>query len=218
MQSKMCAPKVITPELHQRKHIPIKHLANSAAILQYPETWFDLVRPGLMIYGIYPAEHLKHVVPLKFPLTIKTKIIQIRSFEKGSSISSGRTFICPDRRQIAVMQVGYTDGFSRLLSNRTKVLVKGKPTLLIGTVCMDLCMIDVTDIPDVKVGDEVILLGGEKGGSMVEKLSAIQGTIPYEIISTLGRRVKRVYREKNRFRRGLANSFYSRKKRGISNE
>ena len=192
-------------------HIPVKHMANSAAILQYPEAWFGLVRPGLMIYGIYPARHLKSILPLRFPLTVKTKIIQIRFFEKGSSISYGRTFICPDRRQIAVMQVGYTDGFSRLLSNRTKVLVKGKPAPLIGAVCMDLCMIDITDIPDVKVGDEVILLGGENGDIMVEKLASLQGTIPYEIISTLGRRVKRVYREEKLFHRGSASSFYSRK-------
>ena len=175
-------------------HIPVKHMANSAAILQYPEAWFGLVRPGLMIYGIYPARHLKSILSLRFPLTIKTKIIQIRSLEKGDSISYGRTFICPDSRRIAVMQIGYADGLSRILSNRIKVLVNNKPAPVVGTICMDLCMIDVTKITDAQVGDEVILLGGENGGIMVEKLASLQGTIPYEIISTLGRRIRRVYR------------------------
>ena len=173
--------------------IPIKHLANSAAILQYPEAWFDLVRPGLMVYGIYPAGHLQHILPLQFPLTVKTRVIQIRSFEKGESISYGRTFICRDHRRIAIIPVGYADGFSRVLSNRVEVLVRNKLAPVVGAICMDMCMIDVTHIPEVKVEDEVILIGEVNGSYMVEKLAALMGTISYEVLSCLGRRVKRIY-------------------------
>jgi len=194
----------ILKALDQKKiTIPIKHLANSAAILQYPQTWFDMVRPGLIIYGIYPAKHLKGVIPLQFPLTIKSKIIQIRSFEKGESISYGRTFICPNRRRIGILQVGYTDGFSRVLSNRVKVLVKDKLAPVLGNICMDLCMIDITDIPEAEIDGDVILVGGENGASMVEELAALKGTIPYEILSSLGQRVKRVYQGENRFQQKI---------------
>ena len=196
----------ILEALDQKKiTIPIKHLANSAAILQYPQSWFDMVRPGLIIYGIYPAKHLKGVIPLQFPLTIKSKIIQIRSFEKGESISYGRTFICPNHRRIAVLQVGYTDGFSRVLSNRVKVLVKNKLAPVLGNICMDMCMVDVTDIPEAEIDDDVILVGGENGASMVEELAALKGTIPYEVLSSLGQRVKRVYQWENRFQQKIKN-------------
>jgi len=176
-------------------HVPVRHLANSAAILQYPETWFDMVRPGLMTYGIYPAEHLRQVVSLQFPLSIRTRIIQIRLFDQGESISYGRSFICPECKWIAVMQVGYADGLSRVLSNRAKVMVRGKSAPVVGNICMDTCMIDVTHIPEAEVGDEVVLVGGKEGASMLEELARLMGTISYEVLSTLGHRVKRVYQE-----------------------
>ncbi|MGA1875095.1 MAG: alanine racemase [bacterium] len=185
-------------ELEERGiHIPIKHLANSAAILQYPETWFDMVRPGLMIYGIYPSEHLQGTISLQFPLTVKTRIIQIRSFCRGESISYGRTFICPGHRRIAVIPVGYADGFSRILSNRVEVLVRDKMAPVVGTICMDMCMIDITHIPEAGAGDEVILVGGETGRQMVERMASLMGTIPYEILSSFGRRVRRIYAGEN---------------------
>ncbi|MDY6834871.1 MAG: alanine racemase [Chloroflexota bacterium] len=174
-------------------HVPVRHLANSAAILQYPETWFDMVRPGLMTYGIYPAEHLNQVVSLQFPLSIRTRITQIRLFDQGESISYGRSFICPECRRIAVIQVGYADGLSRVLSNRAKVMVRDKFAPVVGNICMDTCMIDVTHIPEAEVGDEVVLVGGKEGSSMVEELARLMGTISYEVLSTLGHRVKRVY-------------------------
>lgn len=184
----------ILEALEQRNiTIPIKHLANSAAILQYPDTWFDLVRPGLMVYGMYPAKHLQHIISLQFPLTVKTRILQIRTFNKGETISYGRTFTCSGHRRVAVIPVGYADGFSRVLSNRAEVLVRNKSAPIVGTICMDMCMIDVTHIPEVKLEDEVILVGGENGRYMVEKLAALMGTISYEVLSCFGRRARRIY-------------------------
>lgn len=174
-------------------NIPIKHLANSAAILQYPSTWFDMVRPGLMVYGICPAEHLKHRIILRFPLTIKTWILQIRTFEKGESISYGRSFICPEHRKIATIPVGYADGLSRVLSNKAEVLINNAFAPIVGSICMDMCMIDVTHIQGVNIGDEVILIGGKQGDQMVKRLAELMGTISYEILTSFGRRVRRVY-------------------------
>ena len=184
----------ILEALEQRNiTIPIKHLANSAAVLQYPDTWFDLVRPGLMVYGMYPAKHLQHIISLQFPLTIKTRILQIRTFKKGETISYGRTFTCSGHRRIAVIPVGYADGFSRVLSNRAEVLVRNKPAPIVGAIGMDMCMIDVTHIPEVKLEDEVILVGGENGRYMVEKLASLMSTISYEVLSCFGCRVRRIY-------------------------
>jgi len=187
--------RTILAELERRNiHIPIKHMANSGAILQYPESWFDMVRPGLLIYGLYPAPHLAGVIPLRFPLTVKTRIMQIHQFEAGDSISYGRTFICQEPRRIAAIPVGYADGFSRVCSNRAEVKVRGRKAQVVGTICMDMCMIDVTDIPQVQVGDEVILLGGqEEGGASVERLAELMGTISYEVLCSFGRRARRVY-------------------------
>jgi len=185
----------ILEALEQRNiTIPFKHLANSAAILQYPDTWFDLVRPGLMVYGMYPAKHLQHIISLQFPLTIKTRILQIRTFNKGETISYGRTFTCSGCRRIAIIPVGYADGFSRSLSNRAEVLVRNKSASIVGTICMDMCMIDVTHISEATLEDEVILVGGENGRYTVEKLAALMGTISYEVLSCFGRRVRRIYR------------------------
>jgi len=187
----------ILAELDRRNiHIPVRHMANSAAILQYPQTWFDMVRPGLMVYGLYPAAHLEQVIPLQFPLTIKTQIMQIHQTMKGDSISYGRTFVCQEPRRIASIPLGYADGFSRVLSNRADVLVSGQSARVVGTICMDMCMIDITHIPGVEVADEVILLGGEKGRFMLEKLAELSGTISYEVLCSFGRRAERVYVEK----------------------
>jgi len=184
----------ILAELDRRNiHIPIRHMANSAAILQYPQSWFDMVRPGLMVYGLYPARHLEHVIPLQFPLTIKTHIMQIHQTMEGDSISYGRTYICQEQKVIASIPLGYADGFSRVLSNRAEVLVKGQGARVVGTICMDMCMIDITHIPGVQVGDEVTLLGGEKGRFMLEKLADLSGTISYEVLCSLGRRAERIY-------------------------
>ncbi|MEW5802419.1 MAG: alanine racemase [bacterium] len=183
-------------------HILIKHMANSAALLQYPQTWYDLVRPGLMIYGIYPASHLKDHIRLQFPLTLKTRIMQIRHMMEGDSISYGRTYTCQEQKRIAAVAVGYADGFGRVLSNRAGVLVKGCEARVVGTICMDISMIDITHIAGVEVQDEVILLGGEEGGLMVEKLAEQLGTISYEVLCSFGRRAERVYFDHDESERG----------------
>jgi len=192
--------EAVLAELDRRNiHIPIRHMANSAAILQYPQSWFDLVRPGLIVYGLYPAKHLEHVIPLQFPLTIKTQVMQIHQRMEGESVSYGRTFICQEQKRIASIPVGYADGFSRVLSNRADVLVKGQSARVVGTICMDMCLIDVTHIPGVEAADEVILLGGEERGRlMLEKLADLSGTISYEILCSFGRRAERVYLDNGR--------------------
>lgn len=174
-------------------HIPIRHLANSGAILQYPQTWFDMVRPGLMTYGLYPAKHLMDVIPLQFPLAVKTRILQIHELMEGDSISYGRTYICREPRRIAAIPVGYADGLGRVCSNKADFLVRGHKVRVVGTICMDLCMIDITQVPGAEVGDEVILLGGEEGQASVEQLAGLMGTISYEVLCSFGRRARREY-------------------------
>lgn len=177
----------------QNIHIPIKHLANSGAIMQYPQTWFDMVRPGLMTYGLYPAKHLTRVVPLQFPLAVKTRILQVHYLMEGDSISYGRSFICRECKRIAAIPVGYADGLGRVCSNKADFVVRGHKVRVVGTICMDMCMIDITQVPGAEVGDEVILLGGDEGQASVEQLAELMGTISYEVLCSFGRRARRTY-------------------------
>jgi alanine racemase len=170
--------------------IPKRHMANSAAILDLPESYFDLVRPGIMIYGLYPSTEVSHSIELKPAMTFMTKVTFVKRVPPGSPLSYGRTFITEKETLVATLPVGYADGYSRLLSGRGEVLIKGYRAPLIGRVCMDMCMIDASGVENVTPGDEVILFGE---GLAVEEVAEKIGTINYEVVCAVGKRVPRVY-------------------------
>lgn len=177
-------------------HIPIKHVANSAALIQFPEMHLDMVRPGIILYGMYPSDYVdKSRINLKPAMTLKANIILVKNVEKGTSISYGRTFTTKRDSKIATIPIGYADGYSRRLSNKGKVLVNGQVAPIVGRICMDQCMIDVTDLTgDVKVGDEVVLFGKQGNASLpIEEVASGMGTINYEVSCIIGKRIPRVY-------------------------
>jgi len=177
--------------------IPIKHAANSAAIIDLPETHLDMVRAGIMLYGCYPSDEVdKEKVKLKPVMSFKTKIAHLKELEKGKPISYGGTFITQRNSRIATLPVGYADGYFRLLSSKGEVFVKGKRAKVVGRVCMDQCMVDVTEIEGLKVADDVELFGdGTNNGVTADEVAKIIGTISYEVLCAVSKRVPRVYIE-----------------------
>lgn len=173
----------------------IKHASNSAGIMDLPEAHFNAVRPGIIMYGYYPSnEVIKERLDLKPALALKTSVVHVKTLPKDMYISYGRKYKTDKERVIATLPIGYADGYTRSLSNKGKVIINGKLASIVGAVCMDQCMIDVTDVGTVKVGDEVILLG-EHGNTRfnADDLAELLDTINYEIICMIGRRVPRVY-------------------------
>ncbi|SFD16681.1 alanine racemase [Clostridium uliginosum] len=175
--------------------IPIKHASNSGAIMDMPETYLDAVRAGIILYGYYPSNEVnKKVLSLKPALTLKASISHVKEIDKDMYISYGRTFKTERKSVIATIPIGYADGYSRLLTDGAKVIVNGKLAKVVGKICMDQCMIDVTDIGSVNVGDEVIILGQEGNLKLdADDLAEIMGTINYEILCMLKYRIPRVY-------------------------
>lgn len=173
---------------------PLIHLANSAAVITLPGAHFSMVRPGLMLYGIYPSAEMARRIMLKPVLSWKSRILQLKRLPKGSSVSYGRTFVTKRESRIATLPVGYADGYHRLLSNRGAVLVRGRRAPIVGRVCMDLTMVDVTDIRGVRQGDEVVLLGKQGRNTIsADEMAAWAATISYEILTSISARVPRVY-------------------------
>lgn len=174
--------------------VPSLHSANSAALFRYPCARYDLVRPGLALYGIEP-EGFKETLDLHPVMTLKTRIANLRTLPPGASISYGRTFILKRETRVATLSVGYGDGYPRSLSNRGEVLYEGKRYPIIGTVCMDLTMVDLDEAPHAKIGDEVILIGRDSGNVLdAEEIARWANTIPYEITTGISPRVPRIYR------------------------
>ena len=176
--------------------IPLRHTANSAALFSFPESRLNLVRPGIMLYGAYPSADSDRVEGLKGVMSLKTKIMDLKEVKKGFRVSYGGSYITPGNAKIAVLPVGYADGYNRKLSNTGEVLVRDNRARVAGKVCMDMTMIDVTDIEGVQIGDEVILFGGNdegciSAGEVAEKI----GTIPYEVFCGISKRVPKVYLE-----------------------
>ena len=167
------------------------HMANSAAVLTMPDAHFNMVRPGIMLYG-YGCCEKEDLMPV---MTLKSKIILLKKVSKGTSISYGRTFITKRKSTIATIPVGYADGYNRKLSNNGEVLIKGKRAPVAGRVCMDTIMADVTDIPDVTYRSEVVLIGRQGNEQITaDDIAEKIGTIPYEILTSVGGRVKRLYK------------------------
>lgn len=176
-------------------NIPLKHCSNSAALMNFPEAHFDMVRAGILLYGLFPSPQTKpgkiDVIPV---MTLKSRVSYVKTLPVGHSISYNRTYCCRRDTRVATVPIGYADGYSRLLSNRAQALVNGKLVPLVGNVCMDMCMFDVSGAGEVKEGDEVILFGRSEDGVTADDLAQAMGTINYEIISALGSRVPRIYK------------------------
>jgi alanine racemase len=173
---------------------PLIHFANSAATITLPAAYFDMVRPGIMLYGVYPSPAMASQITLKPVLSWKSKILQLKKVPAGTSISYGQTFVTKRESVIATLPVGYADGYQRLLSNRGAVLVGGQRAPVIGRVCMDLTMVDVTDIRNVKQGDEVVLLGRQGTAEIsADEIAAWSNTISYEILTSISARVPRIH-------------------------
>ena len=181
--------------------ISVKHVCNSAGILRFPHMHLDMVRAGLIMYGMWPqgCPHAYQPITLQPAMTLKSSIVHVKDLPAGSSISYGRHFITPKDSVIATIPIGYADGYSRRLSNRADVLLQGKRARVVGNICMDMCMIDVTDFENCpEIADEVVLFGTQTVGTQkyslsVDEISDLLDTMNYEITCLVGKRVPRVY-------------------------
>ena len=168
------------------------HCANSAAIFKHSNSYFNMVRPGLSLYGVSPFANIK--LPLKPALSFKTRIIFIKDVPAGCGISYGRTFIAKKKMRIGVLAVGYADGYPWRLSNKAEVIIKGKLCPIVGRVCMDHTMVDLSSVKEVEVGEEAVLIGKSKNSAITAAyLAKLAGTISYEILTGLSCHLPRVY-------------------------
>ncbi|MCX6020825.1 MAG: alanine racemase, partial [Chloroflexi bacterium] len=177
--------------------IPLRHIANSAGALDTPELALDMVRPGIALYGCYPSCEVGHEAPLTPAFTLKARVVRVHEVQEGETVSYGRTWTAPRRSRVAVVPCGYADGLPRALSNRGAMLVRERLAPILGRVCMDQTVVDVTDIPGVAVDDEVVIFGRQGSAAIpVEQLAEWSGTINYEILCGISLRAPRVYLRK----------------------
>jgi alanine racemase len=174
----------------------VAHVANSAASILRPDAHYSLLRPGLAIYGLPPVPAVRERVELRPVMTFKTRVVQVKRVPAGVGVSYGHTFVTPRPSAIGVLAVGYADGYRRGLQHGGEVLIRGRRAPVVGAVCMDLTMVDLTDVPGAAIGDEAILWGGA-GEAMisVNDIARLAQTISYEMLCTVGKRVPRVYRK-----------------------
>lgn len=174
--------------------ISVVHCSNSGAIEDYPETCCDMVRAGIILYGLAPSSKLSDRLDLVPAMTLKTVVAFVKEVQKGATISYGRTFTADRKMKIATVPIGYADGFIRQNAKDGYMMVNGKKAKIVGRICMDQTMLDVTDIEDVKTGDEVVVFGtGENGEPTADSLAENTGTINYETVCLVGKRVPRIY-------------------------
>lgn len=175
--------------------VPTKTFANSAAIMELPSVHFDTVRPGIVLYGCYPSSEVDPAaLEIKPVMSVKANIVRLVRVPVGFSVGYGRKFIAERESMIATLSLGYADGYPRPYSSRGWVLVGGKVAPLAGNICMDQCMVDVTDVPNVKEGDEVILMGTDGTHTILaDDIASATGTINYEIVCAFGQRLPKVY-------------------------
>jgi alanine racemase len=178
-------------------HIPIRHASNSAGLIDHKDAQFNMVRCGIATYGIYPSEEVsRDKVKLIPAMELISQVIYVKEVEAGVGISYGHTFVTERKTKVATIPVGYGDGYSRNLSNTGKVIIRGQYAPIIGRICMDQFMVDVTDIDGVKQGDRVTLLGKDGASNIsVEELSVWSHSFPYELVCNVGKRIPRVYVE-----------------------
>ncbi|MFL0247226.1 alanine racemase [Candidatus Clostridium stratigraminis] len=175
--------------------INVRHIANSAAIIDFPESHLEAVRPGIILYGYYPSNEVdKNNIDLKPVMSLKTNVVHIKTLPAGEYISYGRKFKTNRESVIATLPVGYADGYTRLLYNKAKVIINGSFAPVIGRICMDQCMVDITEIGNVNVGDEVTLMGEQDNLKFTaDNIAELIGTINYEVTCMISKRVPRVY-------------------------
>ncbi len=186
--------------LEKIKDLPIrfKHISNTAAIFNLPEAHLNMVRPGLSIYGVSPSEYVKGTEKLRPALSLKTKIAFLKKIPKGRTLSYARTYKTKNEMKVATLPVGYGDGYPLSLSNKGYVLIRGKKARILGAVTMDQIMVDVTDIKDVKTEDIAVLIGKQGNEEITTtEIARMAGTIPYEIFTSINKRVQRVYLDKD---------------------
>lgn len=175
-------------------HIPIKHICNSAAVMMYPEMHLDMVRPGVILYGMYPSDEVdKSRLNLKPAMTLKSRITFVKEVEPGRGVSYGKEYITDKVTKIATVPIGYADGYLRRLAKEGRMIVNGQQVPIIGRICMDQCMIDVTNVHNIERGDEVILFSDED--ITVDDLAKWLDTINYEVTCVIGKRIPRIYKK-----------------------
>jgi len=188
--------KAVVLRLHEMGiHIPIRHAANSSSIIGVPAAYFDMVRPGVMIYGLYPDEPSPEI-ELKPALSLKTRVVYLKEIPAGWSVSYGRTYRAKKPTVVATLAIGYGHGYNRHLSNSGEAIIRGVKAPIIGTVCMDQCLCDVTHIPGASVGDEVVLIGRQGDEEITaDEVAQKSQTISYEIVCAINARVPRIYKQ-----------------------
>ncbi len=178
--------------------IPVKHCCNSAAIIKFPYMHLDMVRAGIILYGMYPSD-IDYDIDLKPIMSFKSTVINVKTMQPGETVSYGATYRIDKPTKVATVAVGYADGYPRMLSNKGRVLVNGCFANILGRICMDQCMIDVTNVHNINIGDEVILFGADENENLpIEELAVKLGTINYELPCVISNRVPRCYVKDNR--------------------
>ena len=172
--------------------LSLKHIAESAAILEIPEAHFDMVRAGVIQYGLWPSEEVTHPIDLQPVMSLKAKVVWVKTLQPGESIGYGRQFTAKRESRIATLPIGYADGYIRAYGQEGFVEIHGQKAPIAGRVCMDQVMVDVTDIPGVQIGDEVTLFGSDS--LTIDEVARWGNTINYEVPCLLSARVPRVYR------------------------
>lgn len=193
--------KCVISDLKQKGiKIPLCHCCNSAAIIDYPDMDMDMVRPGIILYGLLPSNKLKSKLNLKPVMQLKSTVSLVKEVDAGVKISYGGDFIANKNMKIATVPIGYADGYPRYMSGKGEMIIRGKRAKIVGRICMDQLMLDVTDIDKVKQGDIVTVLGSEMDNSIsASDIAKINNTINYEIICLVGKRVPRIYYKDGKF-------------------
>ncbi len=178
----------------------LRHCASSGATILYPELVLDMVRPGIATYGHAPSEDAEGILDLRPLMTVRTTVAQLREIPAGTSISYGRTYTAERDMRVAVLPIGYADGLLRGLSGKVSFRIRGKMARSVGRICMDMCMVDVSEIPGIRVGDEAALFGYDTDGTLLpcERIAQQAGTISYEILCGISKRIPRIYMQDGR--------------------
>ena len=178
----------------------LRHCASSGATILYPELALDMVRPGIATYGHAPSEDAEGILDLRPLMTVRTTVAQLREIPAGTSISYGRTYTAERDMRVAVLPIGYADGLLRGLSGKVSFRIRGKMARSVGRICMDMCMVDVSEIPEIRVGDEAALFGYDTDGTLLpcERIAQQAGTISYEILCGISKRIPRIYMQDGR--------------------
>lgn len=178
----------------------LRHCASSGATILYPELALDMVRPGIATYGHAPSEDAEGILDLRPLMTVRTTVAQLREIPAGTSISYGRTYTAERDMRVAVLPIGYADGLLRGLSGKVSFRIRGKMARSVGRICMDMCMVDVSEIPGIRVGDEATLFGYDTDGTLLpcERIAQQAGTISYEILCGISKRIPRIYMQDGR--------------------